>query len=329
MKAAGVPFGEIREFVATVGDQGWAAASFAIALESGLAVNLDQARTAEQLAERSGLPPALVERALDVLVAAGLVEKANGRFASEDLAAFARSQAADAARSELMSGLLQAAEHLRAARRGDFELGWRYTDPEILRAQGVMSAGAVEMLEKRLLPSLPGMIERLSTEGAAFLDVGAGVGSVTIEMCRRFPRLRAVGLEPQEAPFSIASGAVAEAGLEDRIALRRQLVQDLEDEDAFDFVWLPATFLPTGVLERGLMAVARAMRGGAWMVTGVLGTEGDGLRSAAGRLRAVLWGSDALSLDQLESFLGVAGFGEVGFMPTTPAGLMPVVAQRP
>jgi hypothetical protein len=62
-------------------------------------------------------------------------------------------------------------------------------------------------------------------------------------MCRTFPHVRAVGIDPYDAPLALARENVAPANLSDRIELRRIVVQDLRDEAAFDLAWLPIFFL--------------------------------------------------------------------------------------
>ena len=166
-------------------------------------------------------------------------------------------------------------------------------DPALLQAQGTMSAAAVPFLERFVFPRAAGIPERL-TSGATFLDVGAGVAAVSIELCRRFPRLRAVGLEPAEAPLALARRNVEAAGLGERIELRRQLVQELDDADAFDIAWLPPNFLPNDVLRVALARVHRALRPGGLALVATLGGGGDDLRSAIATGGMVPRGADAV-----------------------------------
>src|SRR5207245_1052622 len=120
-------------------------------------------------------------------------------------------------------------------------------DERVLQAQGTMSAGAIGFIEERLLPTLDGLTQRLDSGDGAFLDVGAGVGAITIAFCQRHPSLRAVSLEPQHAPFELACQNIAAAGLGDRVQLRQQLVEELADTADFDLAWLPGNFLPPAV----------------------------------------------------------------------------------
>jgi SAM-dependent methyltransferase len=190
-----------------------------------------------------------------------------------------------------------------------------------------MSAGAVAFLERWVFPHAAGIPERLEG-GASFLDVGAGVGGVAIDMCRRFPRLRAVGLEPLEAPLALARANVAAAGLEERLELRQQLVQELDDVDAYDIAWLPLNFLPTAVLAEALERVGRALRPGGLLLLATLGGGGDDLRSAAARLRSVLWGGDALEPERVVALLEAAGYKDIAVLDRMASGLRPLTARR-
>jgi SAM-dependent methyltransferase len=267
----------------------------------------------------------VAERLLDVLVALGLAERrgdlyvAAGALAERPPALLA----ADGATT-----LLQAADVVRRAAAGELsDDGWRHTDPAVLQAQGTMSAGAVAFLERFVFPGAAGIPERLES-GAAFLDVGAGVGAVSIELCRRFPRLRAVGLEPAEAPLGLARRNVAAAGLEERLELRQLLIQDLDEVEAFDIAWLPLNFLPPAVIPVALERVCAALRPGGLLLLATLGGGGEDLRSAAARLRSVLWGGDALAPETVAALLEAAGFTDIAILDRMPSSLVPLTARR-
>jgi hypothetical protein len=75
------------------------------------------------------------------------------------------------------------------------------------------------------VPGLSGLAERLSAPSASFLGVGVGVGVIVIEMCRTYPTLRVVGLEPAAAPRREALANIEAAGYSDRIEGHDQRVE--------------------------------------------------------------------------------------------------------
>jgi SAM-dependent methyltransferase len=265
----------------------------------------------------------------EALVAGGLAERTSAGFvAVPGLTELASGPSREVLRADLRSGLLQMAAFFDDATSGHVQTGWAHTDERILQAQGVMSAGAVEFLESSVFPGMDGIEERLDSGHGVFLDVGAGVAAVSIGLCLRHPRLRAVALEPQEAPRRLAQVNVADAGLTDRIEIRAGRVEGLEDRDAFDLVWLPGNFLGSDALPRAFAAAHRALRPGGHLLNACLGGGGDDQRSTAARLRAVLWGGDTEDPDQVADLLREAGFEDVKLMAPLPSGLVPMQARR-
>lgn len=321
---------EVQERLAELSGATWTLSAVAAAVEVGLPGHLGEPCEPATLAARIGLALPLVTSLAEALVAAGLARREGAAFvAGPGLAQIWQSDAGEVLTADLRSGLLQTAALVEDAIAGRLHVGWSHVDERVLQAQGTMSAGAIEFIEQRLLPTLDGVAERLDSGHGAFLDVGAGVGAVTIGFCRRHPRLRAVSMEPQEAPLALARRNVEAAGLSDRVELRQQLVQDLDDEAVFDLAWLPGNFLPPAVLPRALTAVHRALRPGGWLLNACLGGGDDGPRAMAARLRAVLWGGDTLAPEHVAALLDRHGFADVRLFPRMASGLVPMVARRP
>ena len=231
-----------------------------------------------------GVPPELEGPAREVVAAAGLDPD-------------------DLPLADLRNTLLQVADLMSRSREGTLRAGWEQTDPLVLQAQGEISAQPVQALVEQVFPMV-------GVEVRDFLDAGAGVGAMCIELCRRLPEARAVGLEPAEAPLALARENVRAAGLEDRIELRAQPVQDLDDEAAYDAAWLAAMFMPRAVVAAAMPALRRAVRPGGMVLTAAMGVGGDGLPDAAARLRAALWGAE-VGLEELERLARDAGFADV------------------
>jgi SAM-dependent methyltransferase len=263
---------------------------------------------------------------LDVLLATKMATRDGDRFvAAPGLAACATGQPRLALVAELRTALLQSSHMVHAAKRGAPTLGWQHTDAEIVNAQGLLSAAGIAGVTANLFPRLEGLLPRLEA-GGAVLDIGAGAAGLTIAFARAFPRSRVVGLEPAAAPLAEARRNVAASEVSDRIELRAQTIEDLTDESAFDFIWLPQMFLPDDVLARGLASAKRALTPGGWLLTAAMAPAGDDLASAAARLRGVLWGGCARDKDELLAAVGSAGFDEVLAFPG-PGAASPIVAR--
>jgi hypothetical protein len=128
-----------------------------------------------------------------------------------------------------------------------------------LEAQGRSGKGAIPAMVQAIR-QVPELAARLGQPWAASWTWG---GVVAIELCRAFPALRVVGLEPAPAPLARARRNVAAAQLADRIELRQQGVQALQDTEAFDLAYVAQVFIPDGVFAAGLARVWRALRPGA------------------------------------------------------------------
>jgi SAM-dependent methyltransferase len=326
---------QVDGLVAELSASAWALASLDACLEAGLLECLTEPRSPAELSERTGVPAALAEALLDMLVALGLARRAGGAFtAAPGLQPLLTPPARDYLLRDVRATVLQGRALVEGAKRGALRAGWAHTDPELLEAQGAGSTGApaARMLSERLFPRLEGLVERLQAPTASFLDVGSGVGALSIEMCRIWPHLRVVGLEPQTVPLAEGRRNVAAAGLGDRIALRAHRIEEMTERDAFDLAWLPQVFLPREAFGAGLRAVREAVRPGGWAILLAIGARGSDPRAALGRLINVLWGEEARSGEEVERSAIAAGFDPVRRFPGPPGGLTDatfVVARRP
>ena len=191
-------------------------------------------------------------------------------------------------------------------------LGWGYEEPSILLAQGNTSALIAGVLRRFVVPSLgDDLTQRLDGRGAAFLDVGVGVAALSVAMCRLWPSLRVVGVDPWEPALVLAREYVTAAGLDERIELRQMAAETLEDAHAYDLAWVPTFFIPGAVLERVIERVHVSLRRGGWVLLGLYARPGDPLRDALADLRTVRHGGSLLTPAQAAAQLEHAGFRDV------------------
>jgi hypothetical protein len=227
---------------------------------------------------------------------------------------------------ELRTPLLQAVALFDATARKEASPGWRHTDPTILQTQGDSSIGVATMLKLNVVPQLGDLAERLARPGARFLDIGVGVASLAIAMCRIWPELHVGGIDAYDVPLALAKDNVARAGLGGRIELRHLAVDKLADEAAYDLAWLPAFFIAGEVVVDALTRVRASLRPGGWVVLATFG-GGTGKVAAVSGLLADLWGGPLLAPAEVESHLARAEFANVKLLPGPPGGSL-AVAQR-
>lgn len=323
------PSQEARRTIDDLSQSVWAFATLTTALEAGLLDQLAEPQDLGAISAHAGLDPSLVEGMVDVLVALGLVRRDGQVFvAVPGLAPLLAAGAKEVLLAQLRSVDLQGRQLIDGARQGGLALGWQHTDPMLLEAQGRSGKGAIPAMVQAIRQN-PELAARLGQPSASFLDVGVGVGVIAIELCRAFPALRVAGLEPAAAPLAQARRNVAAAELADRIELRQQGVEDLQDSEAFDLAFVAQVFIPDGAFEAGLANVWRALRPGGWLQMPVISATGDDLEAVLSRLRNVLWGGGARLPEQVAETARQVGFTGVQIVAPAPGGtLRAVVAQR-
>jgi 2-polyprenyl-3-methyl-5-hydroxy-6-metoxy-1,4-benzoquinol methylase len=320
----------VRERIDGLIDATWAFSALSAAVELGLLTGLDSARTPAELSRNAGASEALASALLDVLASIGLVRREGPGYAgAPEVTAFLTASPREDLLARLRSAHFQSRAMVDAARRGTLRPGWIHTDPELLQAQGRSGRASTHAMAQ-IFSHLPGLQERLTSPGATFLDVGMGVGVISIEMCRLYPHLRVVGLEPGAVPAQEARRNAAAAGLEDRIEVREQRLEDLEDREAYDFAYLAQVFMPIDVVKPGLRSLRMALRPGGYISMAAIDAPGDDPPASTARLLNVLWGGTPVDLEELVRLTRDAGFemvqagGEPGRLVKGIAGRRPL-----
>jgi SAM-dependent methyltransferase len=288
----------------------WTLAAIGALFDSGLADQLRAAATLDELAQRCpALPRERIQRCLAVAVLRGVVALEEGRYRlAPGVLPYLEPPRRTMLEGDYRSYLLQPAAYLRAAMTAPAPTGWAHTDPVILQAQGDGSAMFATALKANLARQLGDLEARLERPEARFLDVGTGVGALSIAMCRAFPALHAVGLDPYEVPLQLARTNVSRAGLGDRVELRQVRVQEIRDEADFDLVWLPAFFLRSREEVAGALARIRiALRPGGWVLIPTANPNAGEAQLAVWSLVMECWGGPVLQAPDAEALVAAAG----------------------
>jgi 2-polyprenyl-3-methyl-5-hydroxy-6-metoxy-1,4-benzoquinol methylase len=304
---------EMRALCVELGAQVWTHAALAALFESGLVEHLREPRTIDEIAR---LHPAVsrtrIARLIAVVQTTGAVMAEGDRYRlAVGVMPFAGAPMRAAIEGDFRSQLLQAVHFLDSMRAGQAAQGWTHTDRAALQAQGDASTGFVPMFKMGILPQLGDLAARLEKQGAAMLDVGVGVGSLAIAMCRAFPQLRVVGLDTFDPPLAIAREKVAAAGLESRIDLRKLAIEQLRDDGAFDLAWLPSFFIAEAALPAAAQRAFAALRPGGWLLFPTMQPPSGDRTGSALALVADVWGGPTMSAADAEALLKHAGFPAV------------------
>jgi len=206
--------------------------------------------------------------------------------------------------SQLTYALQEALDLIREPARAP---GWSYTDPSILQERGRGSGALATNIANYLRRERPALAAILQ-EDCTFLDVGTGAAWIAIEAAKIWPAMRVVGIDILEPALALAQANIAAAGLADRISLRLQSVADLDDERAFDLVWLPTMFIPRQIVEDTLPRIARAMKSGGILLFGMFAGGPDAQSETVANLLTIRCGGHPWKKDEIDACLAASGF---------------------
>ncbi|SCY25654.1 SAM-dependent methyltransferase [Microvirga guangxiensis] len=303
---------EVLDLLERADEALWFAHALTACSEAGVVRHLESPSTLQDISKNLSLDPGLAAALVDVLVGAGLATCEDDSIrAAPALQPFTTEDGAKVLQAALQAPLLQVKDFRERLRDGRMALnGWTHTDEAIIEAQGALT----RLWTAKALPKLkflPGLVTCLERQGASLLDVGAGAAGLSITLCQAFPHLTATALEPAEHPAIIGERHVREAGLDGRIVLRRQRIEHIEDEEAFDLAFLPQMFLSDPAMSEAARRIFRSLRPGGWLLVAVLADEGHGIASSVNRLKNLLWGGHTRSMDSIKPHFVAAGFNPV------------------
>jgi hypothetical protein len=199
---------------------------------------------------------------------------------------------------------------------------WNHAEPEILLSIGETARIHAQTVTREIVPACEGLAERFRTKGGAMLDVGVGVAGTAIAIAQMWPELRIVGIDPWQPSLRLARENVDRTGLGDRIELRELGVEQLEDQQAYDYVYYANNFIPERFAVAGLARALTALRPGGWISVGSNNDAAPPPLAALFRLRETQWGGPVWSAADAEAVLREAGFADVRTPPVPPTALV-------
>jgi precorrin-6B methylase 2 len=206
--------------------------------------------------------------------------------------------------------------------------GWQDRDPEVMQVFGKVSHGFWRGFERLAKTAAPALLDRLDRPGARFLDIGTGVGWLSIGMLQRWPHLTASGIEPLPGALELARRNLDETGLADRMELSQGRAEDLAETDAYDLIFVPSVFIPASALPAILSRAHDALRAGGRLLLAVMEPPDQPDAATLASFRAAVWGGDVLGLNRGRAYLAAAGFGQIEAMQQ-PGGFVAFLIAAP
>ena len=267
-------------------------------------------------ANNAPLDPALAARIKELLSALGAGDVLDGVSAPEAAPFLAEIRQLVRAQAKLLYP-------------GTHATSWSYDDTQLLQEAGDFARFHGLGLARNVVPALEGLSERFRAPDASFLDIGVGVAGLAIALAEQVPNLRIVGIDVWQPSLRLARENVGNAGLRDRIELRDQGAETLEDDNVFDLAWMPTIFMPERVIREATERTHRALRPGGWLVFafGKLDVP-DEKTVALWRLLTTMFGGPLWLPSQVETLARDCGFIDVRTLPGPPGAPVALVAGR-
>ena len=200
------------------------------------------ALTQEQVVADSGLQARYVEEWLAGMTAAGYLDydpSANTFTLPDEHAYFLASDGTDHYVGGLfmaLPGALGAAPRVAEAFREGGGVSFAESGEEFAEAVDMQNRGMYRhRLASDWLPKMPEVVAALEA-GAEALDVGCGVGRVSIELAKAFPKSRFLGVDLHALSVEKAREAARAEGVSDRVEFRAEPLSGLEPGRQFQFI---------------------------------------------------------------------------------------------
>jgi ubiquinone/menaquinone biosynthesis C-methylase UbiE len=202
---------------------------------------------------------------------------------------------------------------------------WDKVSPEFI--QGVSGTGLP--FYNRLIPGglskVPGVVEKLE-DGAAVLELASGAGRGLVKLASTYPTAKITGLDGDAHSISLAKARVDEAGVSDQVDYIQTTLEDLDEQDKYDLVYINISMHEARDIDLATKNVLNALKpGGVFVISDFPFPEShEGLRTIPARVMSGIQYFEAQIDDQLvstETFVKLLqgqGFKDVDSFLITP-----------
>lgn len=200
--------------------------------------------TQEQIIQQSELQPRYVEEWLKGMVCGGYLEydaKELTYHLPDEHAYLLSSEGTDHFAGGLFHMLpasLSVAPKVAAAFKAGGGVSFEDYPEELVEAIDLINRGNYEhRLISYWLKALPDVLKKLET-GALALDVGCGVGRVSLILAQAFPNSRFIGIDSHANSIEEANTSAKAQGLTSRVQFTTQTINQLDAKGDFDLITL-------------------------------------------------------------------------------------------
>jgi len=185
-------------------------------------------------------------------------------------------------------------------------VGWSFSDPVILQAQGRASRLCTRLINgyAERNPSLHKCLEG----PGRFLDVGSGAGWISMSLAERWAKLDVDGIDIFDPALALANTNLASSAVKDRVTFSKRNVLDVQGRDTYAAAFLPIIFIPEQVLRDVLATLFKAVRSQGWLFVTAYRTPAEPLARALHDLQTTLWGGRVWPEDEAIKMLVDSGF---------------------
>lgn len=302
----------------------WIFSALSVMNEAGALAVLHEKMTLNTLEKITKLPNAVLEQTINLLIETGFLVSENEKiWLAPGMQELMEKIGLEKISAQLRVAFGLSGEFIKSSREKNLRAGWNYTDEVILQAQGTHS----EYVITDCIPQDAKLQNLLNKSQALFLDVGAGVGKISLRLCQIYDNVKVVALEPADVPFSLAKKNIEEAKYANRIELRKMYLEDFSDKNSYDVVWFPHVFFPESTLNSCLAKVWDALKPGAMLITSAILPDKKNQSVYIRQLINSLYGG-LRTADELTKALTDVGFQEIKVFSEI-SGYRTITASKP
>lgn len=190
-------------------------------------------------------------------------------------------------------------------------------------------AGTGRPFYTRLIPGgltqIPGLAHRLAA-GGRIVDTACGAGVGLVRLATHFPASEVVGVDGDKHSLELAAGRISAAGLDDRVTLLHQPLEELALDAPASLVINNISMHECRDIDEVARRVRESLEPGGWFVVSDFPFPDtvEGLRSVPGRIMSGIQFFEAQIDDQLlprsayDDLLSRQGFRDIGSLQLTP-----------